>query len=254
MRKPIIAGNWKMNKTGKEAIELVKGLKNELQDIQGVDIVVCPPYTALQEISRVVRGTNIYLGAQNVHWEDSGAFTGEISAPMLIESGCRYAIIGHSERRAYFGEANEGVNKRTRAALNYNLTPIVCVGERLEERERGKTFEVIKDHIEGGLKGIGAGEIKKIVIAYEPVWAIGTGKTATASQAQEAHSFIRSLLKELHNQEISDLVPILYGGSVKADNVAELMAEDDVDGALVGGASLKLDSFVEIVKTSCKEK
>ncbi len=248
MRRPIIAGNWKMNKTAGEAVKLVEGLKNELRDVKNIDIVACPPFTALKEVAKVICGTNIYLGAQNVHWEDSGAFTGEISASMLKELGCRYAIIGHSERRAYFGETNEGVNKRTRAALKYNLIPIVCVGERLEQREKGETFEVIKDHVENGLKGISAEEIRKIVIAYEPVWAIGTGKTATPEQAQEAHSFIRNLLQKLYNAALAALVRIQYGGSVKPDNIADLMAKADVDGALVGGASLKPESFVEIVR------
>ena len=248
MRKPIIAGNWKMNKTAGEAVKLVDGLKNELRDVKNIDIVVCPPFTALEEVGKVICGTNVYLGAQNVHWEDSGAWTGEISASMLKELDCRYAIIGHSERRAYFDETNEGVNKRTKAALKYNLIPIVCVGEKLQEREEGRTFEVIKDHVENGLKGISAEEIRKIVIAYEPVWAIGTGKTATPEQAQEAHSFIRGLLENLYNKDTAALVRIQYGGSVKPDNIADLMAKPDIDGALVGGASLKLDSFVKIVK------
>ncbi|MCQ9208690.1 MAG: triose-phosphate isomerase, partial [Omnitrophica bacterium] len=187
MRKPIIAGNWKMNKTLKEARELVGGLKQQLKDIQDVEIVVCPSFTVLGEVAKIIQGSNIQLGAQNVHWEDSGAYTGEVSSLQLKELGCLYAIVGHSERRIYFGETNEGVNKRAKAALANKLTPIICVGERLEQREAGKTFEVIKDHVENGLKGITPEQVKTVIIAYEPVWAIGTGKTATPEQAQEAH-------------------------------------------------------------------
>jgi triosephosphate isomerase len=248
MRRPIIAGNWKMNKTVKEALELVKGLKKELEGVKDVDIVACPPFTVLSEVEKIIQGTNIHLGAQNLYWEDSGAYTGEISAPFLKDTGCKYVIIGHSERRAYFNETNEGVNKKLKAALKHNLIPIVCVGESLEQREKGETFDVVKGHVRGALKDITEEEIKRIIIAYEPVWAIGTGKTATPEQAQEVHNFIRKLLKELYSQEIAGLVRIQYGGSVKPDNVAELMAKDDIDGALVGGASLKIDSFVRIVK------
>ncbi len=248
MPRPIIAGNWKMNKTVKEALELVNGLKKELKDIRDIDIVVCPPFTGLEEVAKIISGSNIQLGAQDVHWEDSGAYTGEVSSPQLKELGCQYVIIGHSERRAYFGETNESVNKKVKSALLHNLTPIICVGERLEQREKGQTFEVIKDHVQNGLKDITLEEVKGIVIAYEPVWAIGTGITATPEQAQEAHSFIRNLLKQLYSEEAAHSVRIQYGGSVKPDNIADLMAKVDVDGALVGGASLKLDSFVKIVK------
>lgn len=248
MRRPIIAGNWKMNKTVEEALELVGRLKTQLKEAGDVDIVVCPPFTALGEVAKIIQDTNIQLGAQDVHWEDSGAYTGEVSCLMIRELGCRYVIIGHSERRAYFGETNEGVNKKAKAVLRHNLIPIICVGERLEQREKGETFEVIKDHIENGLKGISAEEMKKVVIAYEPVWAIGTGKTATPEQAQEAHGFIRSLLSEFYSQDAASLVRIQYGGSVKPDNISDLMAKADVDGALVGGASLKVDSFVKIVE------
>lgn len=248
MRRPIIAGNWKMNKTASEAAALVKGLKDKLKDIRDIDIIVCPPFTSLGEVAKIVQGTNIHLGAQNVYWEDSGAYTGELSCPMLKEIGCKYVIIGHSERRSYFGETNENVNKKLKAAFRYNLTPIVCVGERLEQREASKTFEVIREQVENGLDGISLAEIKKVIIAYEPVWAIGTGRTATPDEAQEAHSFIRGLFKELYNEETANIVRIQYGGSVKPDNISDLMAKDDVDGALVGGASLKLDSFVKIVK------
>lgn len=248
MRRPIIAGNWKMNKMPKEAQELVQGLKKQLQDVRDIDIVVCPPFTALEEVAKVIQGTNMQLGAQDVFWEDIGAYTGEISCVMLKELGCLYVIIGHSERRAYFGESNESVNKKTKAALEHNLTPIICVGERLEQREKGQTFEVIKDHLQNGLKDITIEEIKRVVIAYEPVWAIGTGITATPDQAEEAHSFIRNLLKELYSEAVATLVRIQYGGSVKPENIVDLMSQPDIDGALVGGASLKIDSFVRIVK------
>ena len=250
MRKPIIAGNWKMNKTVEEAQKLLRGLAQELKDVRDIDIAVCPPFTALEEAAKVIAGTNIQLGAQDVHWEDSGAYTGEISSLQLKEVGCRYVIIGHSERRAYFGETNESVNKKVKAVLKHDLTPIVCVGEKLEQREKGETFNVIKEHIDYGLKDITLEEIKRVVIAYEPVWAIGTGRTASPEQAQEAHNFIRNLLKERYNNEAAALVRIQYGGSVKPENISDLMAKGDIDGALVGGASLKLDSFVKIVRGS----
>ncbi len=248
MRRPIIAGNWKMNKTPKEALELVNELKKQLKDVRDIEIILCPPFTNLTEVAKSIWGTNLQLGAQDVFWEDSGAYTGEVSPPMLKEAGCRFVIIGHSERRTYFGESNEGVNKKTKAALKHNLTPIVCVGERLEQREKGQTFEVIKDHLQNGLKDITAEEIKKVVIAYEPVWAIGTGVTATPNQAEEAHSFIRNLLKELYSEDVAALLRIQYGGSVKPENITDLISQPDIDGALVGGASLEVDSFVKIVK------
>lgn len=248
MRKPIIAGNWKMNKTVGEAIELVNGLKRALFDVTEVDIVVCPPFTALDEVSDIVYDTNIRLGAQDMHWEDKGAYTGEVSGSMLKDVGCEYVIIGHSERREYFADCNETVNKKVKAALRCDLIPIVCVGERLEERDEGKTFDIVKDHIEQGLKDLSDNEILKVIVAYEPVWAIGTGRTATPKQAEEVQRFIRTLLAKTYNQEIAQSIRIQYGGSVRPDNIAELMREEDVDGALVGGASLELDSFVEVVK------
>ncbi len=252
MRKPIIAGNWKMNKTVAEARTLAEGLKNGLKDIENVDIVVCPPFTSLREVAKALENSSIALGAQNVYWEDSGAYTGEISPPMLKSLGSQYVIIGHSERRAYFGETNETVNKKIKAALTHNLTPIVCVGEVLEQRENGKTFDVVKDHVSGALEGIPEADAKKIILAYEPVWAIGTGKTATPEQAQEVHAFIRGLINELYSKEAASVVRIQYGGSVKPDNAAALMAKDDIDGALVGGASLKVDSFVKIIQETGK--
>lgn len=251
MRKIIIAGNWKLNKNAKEAIELVTLIQREVSEITEVDIVVCPVFTVLSDVHDLVNESNIGLGAQDCYWEDSGAFTGEISASLVKDTGAEYVIIGHSERRQYFGETNETVNKKIRAALNHELTPIVCVGEVLEERESGKTFDVISTQIKESLDGFSADEIKKMIIAYEPVWAIGTGKTATPDQAQEVHAHIRSLLTELHGDEVSSSVRIQYGGSVKPDNIAELASQADIDGALVGGASLDADSFVKIIKNSC---
>ncbi|MFC1698515.1 triose-phosphate isomerase [Candidatus Omnitrophota bacterium] len=248
MRRPIIAGNWKMNKTASQAQELINGLKQELSNTQDVDIVVCPTFTALAAVNGVIQNSNIQLGAQNVYWEDSGAFTGEISCAMLKELGVAYVIVGHSERRSFFGATNETVNKKVKKLLQEELTPIMCIGERLEQRESGQTFAVIEDHVRGGLNGLSADEVKKLIIAYEPVWAIGTGKTATPEQAQEAHNFIRQLLKKMYDQQVAEVVRIQYGGSVKPDNISELMAKADVDGALVGGASLKVDSFAKIVK------
>jgi len=251
MRKLIIAGNWKLNNTSHEAIELATLLKRELSDITGVDIVVCPVATALSDVKDVLDESNIGLGAQNVYWEDSGAFTGEISAPILKDIGVQYVIIGHSERRQFFGETDETVNKRIKAALKHGLTPIVCVGEILQERENNKTFDVIQKQCEGGFAGLTVAEIEKIIIAYEPVWAIGTGKTATPDQAQEVHKFIRELIKKLYDENVAQTIRIQYGGSVKPQNSVELMSQPDIDGALVGGASLKADSFSDIIKNSC---
>ena len=248
MRKIIIAGNWKLNKTIAEAVELASGIKKEADGITNVDIVVCPVFTALSEVSKVVGGSNVGLGAQDLYWEDSGAFTGEISSPFLKDAGCQYVIIGHSERRQYFGETNETVNNKVKAALAAGLIPIVCVGENLEQREADKAFDVVKDHIENSLKGFSADEMKKIIVAYEPVWAIGTGKTASPEQAQEIHAFIRGLLKEMHNDSVAESMRIQYGGSVKPENAKELMGQKDIDGALVGGAALKVDSFLGIIK------
>lgn len=248
MRKPIIAGNWKMNKTIKETVELITGFKRELSDVDAVDIIVCPTYTALSDARELLMDSNIKLGAQDLYWEESGAFTGEISPGMIKDAGCTYVIIGHSERRKYFSETNGTVNKKTKAALAAGLLPIVCVGENLNEREANKTFDIVKDHIEGSLAGLTEEDMTRITVAYEPVWAIGTGKTATPDQAQEVHKYIRELLGSIFDKETALTVRIQYGGSVKPDNIKDLMAEEDVDGALVGGASLKVDSFVGIVK------
>ena len=250
MRKPIIAGNWKMNKTISESIELVNILKRELIDIKEVEIIVCPVYTALSDVSDLLVDSNISLGAQNVYWELSGAFTGEISPLMLKDIGCKYAIIGHSERRKYFNESDQSVNKRIKAAQGSGLIPIFCVGEILEEREANKTIDVVKRQLAGGLEGLDQAALLNLIIAYEPVWAIGTGKTATPEQAQEIHSFIRSWLVDNCSEEIAESLRILYGGSVKETNIKELMQQSDIDGALVGGASLDSSSFVGIVKNS----
>jgi triosephosphate isomerase len=227
MRKTIIAGNWKMFKTISQAIELANGLKRELFDLdsQSIDIVVCPPFTVLTEVYEVIADSNIQLGAQDVYWELQGAFTGEVSPSMLKDLGCEFVIIGHSERRQHFGETNESVNKKLKAALENNLTPIVCVGETLSEREGALTFKVLDDHIQNGLKDIGAEDLLKIVIAYEPVWAIGTGKTATAQQAQEAQKYIRDLLTKMYNRDISEDIRIQYGGSVKPENIVDLISQ-----------------------------
>jgi len=244
-----------MYKTITEAIELANGLKRELFELEDViDIVICPTFTALSETGEVVTDSNISLGAQDVYWETQGAFTGEISAPMLKDAGAKYVIIGHSERRQYFGETNETVNKKIKAALSCGLLPIVCVGENLKQRESNKTFAVLDDHVQNGLKEISDSEISKIVIAYEPVWAIGTGKTATSQQAQEAQEYIRNLIQKMYNKEIAQNLRIQYGGSVKPENIQELASQADVDGALVGGASLSIDSFAKIVKLASKVK
>jgi triosephosphate isomerase len=248
MRTPIIAGNWKMNTVIEDAKALVQDLKALVSDVTNVEIVVCPPFISLAAVAEIIKGNNIGLGAQNVYWEKSGAFTGEISALMLKSTGCTYVIIGHSERRTYFHETDETVNKRIFAALGEGLKPIVCVGETLEERENGNTFDVVKRQITGGLAGLSTEHMKTLVIAYEPVWAIGTGKTANPEQAQEVHAFIRNLLAEIFGETTATETRIQYGGSVKPDNVTELMNQADIDGALVGGASLKADSFEKIIK------
>lgn len=252
MRRVIIAGNWKMNKNIGESIDLANAVKRVLYDIAEIEVVLCPPFTSLSDVKEIITDTNIKLGAQDVHWEKEGAFTGEISPLMLKNVGCEYVIIGHSERRQYFAETNETVNKKAKALLREGLKPIVCVGEKLEERKEGKTFAVIKDHVENSLKNISKDDILKVVIAYEPVWAIGTGVNATKEQAEEAHKYIRGLLRDMYDGQTANLVRIQYGGSVKPDNIKELISEEDVDGALVGGASLKADSFIDIVKNCLK--
>jgi triosephosphate isomerase len=248
MRTPIIAGNWKMNTVVEDAKALVQELKPLVSDVTDVEVVVCPPFVSLTSVAGVIKGSNIGLGAQNLYWEKSGAFTAEVSAPMLKSTGCTYVIIGHSERRAYFHETDETVNKRIFAALDEGLKPIVCVGETLEERESGQTFNVIKRQIIAGLANLSTEHMETVVIAYEPVWAIGTGKTATPEQAKEVHAFIRNLLAEMFGDTTAEETRIQYGGSVKPNNITALMSQADIDGALVGGASLKADSFAQIVK------
>jgi triosephosphate isomerase len=250
---PLIAGNWKMNKTVAEALALVRELKGLVAAARDrVEIAVAPPFTALAPVAKELQGPGIALGAQNVYWEASGAFTGEISAGMLKELGCTYVIVGHSERRQLFGETDETVNRRARAALQAGLRPIVCVGETLAEREAGKTLSVVERQIRQGLSRLGAGEAEKLVIAYEPVWAIGTGKVATTAQAQEVHAMLRKLLGELFGTATTAGIRIQYGGSVKPDNAAELMAQPDINGALVGGASLKAGDFAKIVAAAAR--
>ncbi len=247
MRTPVIAGNWKLFKTIAEATSLVNDLKPLVSGTAGVEIVVAPVFTALSRVAEASAGSNIRLAAQDCFWEEEGAFTGEVAPKLLKDAGCSHVIIGHSERRQYFGETDESVNKKVKAAIGAGLTAIVCVGETLAEREADKTFAVIETQVRGGLADITAESLKQVVIAYEPVWAIGTGKTASDAQAQEVHAFIRCLVAKLLGQPSADAVRILYGGSVKPDNVKGLMAQADIDGALVGGASLKADSFAAIV-------
>lgn len=246
-RKPIIAGNWKLNKTINESAQLVTMLKRLITDTQNVDVVVCPVYTALSTVSEVLTDSDIKLGAQDLYWEEKGAFTGEVSGSLLKDAGAQYVIIGHSERRQFFYETHETVNRKTRAALKCGLLPIVCVGEMLAERENGTTFKVLEEQLKGAFAGFSAEDLKKVILAYEPVWAIGTGKVATPAQAQEAHAFIRKEIFKAFGEEVAQGMRIQYGGSVKADNARELLACPDIDGALVGGASLSASSFRDIV-------
>jgi triosephosphate isomerase len=243
-----MAGNWKMNKTVGEAIDLVRELKAAISGAKAVEVAVAPPFTALYAVRKELDGSSIGLAAQNLYWEEKGAFTGEVSPLMLKEVGCHYVIIGHSERRQFFGETDETVNRRIKAALAQGLKVIFCIGETLKEREEGKTFPVIEKQVEGGLKGLSDKEMKNMVIAYEPVWAIGTGKTATPEQAEEVHRFIRGKIEKLYSREVSEEIRIQYGGSVTPENVKGLMNQPDIDGALVGGASLKAEAFSKIVR------
>ena len=252
MRKKVIAGKWKMNKNLGESLSLIKEIKLAMLNISGkVDVIVCPPFTSLETGANLLKESPVKLGAQNMHFEDSGAFTGEISASMLKSVGCEYVILGHSERRTIFNENDEMINKKLKKALSSALKPIFCVGETLEEREANRTEKVIEKQIIEGLAGIPESEMKNIIIAYEPVCAIGTGKTATPAQAEEVHVFIRNLVKRLYSPSVSDSIIIQYGGSVKPDNSKELLNMPNIDGALVGGACLKADSFVEIIKSAC---
>lgn len=247
-RKPIIAGNWKMHKTRQQAADLANALAASVGTYDAVEVVLCPPFTALETVAQAIRGTKISLGAQNCHWADQGAYTGEISPLMLVDVGCKYVIIGHSERRQYFVETDESINKKAQAAYRHGLIPIICVGETLEERQAGKTESVVTTQVRGCLQGLPAEKVAESVIAYEPVWAIGTGQTATKEQAQEVHALIRKLVAEMFSTDVAEKVRIQYGGSVKPQNIRELMAQPDIDGALVGGASLEADSFAAIVR------
>lgn len=248
MRRTIIAGNWKMNLTRSGAVELAKRLRGGIAEISSqAEIAVCPPSPYLDAVGGVLEGSPIALGAQNVYHEENGAFTGEVSAAMLVDLHCRYVILGHSERRHILGETNSQVNRKLHAALRAGLTPIVCVGETLEEREADKTLDIIQEQFSGSLAGISESLMRKIVIAYEPVWAIGTGKVATPEQAQSVHASLRKIIENRYNSATACTIPIQYGGSVKPDNAAELLAQPDIDGALVGGASLKVESFLGII-------
>lgn len=254
-RKVIIAGNWKMNKTAAEGKALVEALKGLVADVcpSKADIVVCPPFTTIAAVAEAIKGSNIKLGAQNIHWAASGAFTGEIAADMLKELGVEYVIIGHSERRQYFGETDEVVAKRSLAAITAGITPIICVGETLEQRQNGTTFEIVKKQTEAALDLMSAAQVSASVIAYEPVWAIGTGLTATKEQAEEVIAFIRSVVAKKFDSAAADALRIQYGGSMNAKNAAELMAMPNIDGGLIGGASLKAPDFAAIVEAASKE-
>jgi len=247
-RKPLIAGNWKMFKTGPEAKELTSRLKSLVSDIVDVDVMVAPPFTALAVVAEAAQDSVIYLGAQDLFWETEGAYTGQISAPMLTAAGCSYVIIGHSERRQFFGETNKTVNRKIKAALEGELIPVLCVGESEAQRDNEQTFSVVKTQLKEGLEGIDTPGLERLIVAYEPIWAIGTGKTATSEQAQEVHEFIRKQMETIGGNSIAKTLRILYGGSVKPKNIAGLMAKDDIDGALVGGASLDADTFAGIIR------
>jgi triosephosphate isomerase len=247
-RRPLIAGNWKMFKTPGEAAETAKQLVRHAGAVTDIDMMIAPTFIALAAVFAAIKNSPVALGAQNLYWENEGAYTGEISAPMLKSAGCQYCIIGHSERRQYFGETDETVNKKIKAAIKAGLQPVFCVGETEKERESGQTLSILDKQIKKGLEGLVSAQLDSLIIAYEPIWAIGTGKTATDDQAQEVHRFIRSLVKDNFGRALSDSIRILYGGSVKPDNIASLMAMSDIDGALVGGASLSAESFSQIIK------
>jgi len=252
MRKPFVAGNWKMNTDGQSAVELAKGVADGSTNLAGrtVDVALCPPFVYLQAVAASVSSSGVTVGSQDLYFESKGAFTGEISTSMLKDVGCTYALCGHSERRHVIGETDELVNKKVSAAISGGLLPILCVGELQSEREGGKMEEVVSRHVKKGLAGLDAERIEAVTIAYEPVWAIGTGLTASPDQAQEVHEFIRKLMAELYNEQVAQDVRILYGGSVKPGNAAELMGRQDIDGVLVGGASLKTDDFLAIIEAA----
>ena len=250
-RKPYIVGNWKMNQTAAEARETITALKEKVAGIDAVDMGICPTYTSLAAAVEAAAGSNIAIGAQNVHWEESGAFTSQISTAMLKEIGIDYSIVGHSECRALFGDTDETVNKRVKTAINAGMTVIMCCGEVLEQRKSGETNNVVARQVKAGLDGLDAEAMAAVTVAYEPVWAIGTGETATPEQAQEVHALIRQLLKDMFDDSVAAATRIQYGGSVKPGNVADLMSREDIDGALVGGASLKPDVFAELIQNAC---
>ena len=250
MRKKLIAGNWKMNLSPADSAKLAEEILKSASGHNNTDIVIAPTFTALDRVSGKIHGSNIKLSAQDMHWEEQGAFTGKISWDMLKELNVEYVILGHSEQRTYFHETNETVNKKTKKALEKNLIPIICVGETLEERESGKTNAVVENHTKGAFAGVSKSDAMKCIIAYEPVWAIGTGKNASPEQAQEVHAYIRSLMKDLYGEEVSNSVRILYGGSMKPDNAAGLLSKPDIDGGLIGGAALKSDSFQGIINAA----
>jgi len=250
MRIPFIAGNWKMFKTVQEAVVFAKELRSRVKDVNDVEIVVAPPFPAINGVAEALRNANVGVGAQNMYWEREGAFTGEVSGPMVKEAGAEYVIIGHSERRRLFGETDVIVNRKISAAIAVGLTPIVCIGETLEERERGDTLTVLDRQIKDGLDQLTGAQVAELVVAYEPVWAIGTGRTATSAQAQEAHLHVRTRLRQWFGGDAAEQCHVIYGGSVKPDNIAELIREPDVDGALVGGASLEVKTFTDIVVRS----
>ena len=250
MRTPLVAGNWKMHKTLAEAVELGRALKGELGAGDNCDVVVCPPFPYLQAVAQSLEGSAIALGAQDMHWEEEGAFTGAVSAAMILTSGGSYVILGHSERRQYFGESDESVNSKLITALRSNLTPVVCVGEHLEERRDGRAEEVVLRQVQGALIGLQTADVARVIFAYEPVWAIGTGETATPDQAQEVHALMRAALGRTYGDEVAQQLRLLYGGSVKSENAAELFAQPDIDGGLIGGASLDSNSFAAIVRAA----
>jgi triosephosphate isomerase len=253
MRTPIVAGNWKMNKLIDEAVELASAVAEGESDLSGVEVIVGPTAACLAPVSDALDGSGVGLAAQNMHWAKSGAYTGELSADMLLDAGCSHVILGHSERRQYFGETDEGVNHKTEVALEKGLTPIVCVGESLDERKGGRTVDKVSFQVRAALAGLDVASVESVVLAYEPLWAIGTGETATPKQAQEVHLAIRSLVGELYGEAAAGAMRILYGGSVKPHNISELIQQPDLDGALVGGASLKADSFLSIARTAATD-
>jgi triosephosphate isomerase len=253
-RKKVIAGNWKMNKTSADGVTLVKDIVAAVGKQADVEVIVCPPFTGIEAAGKALEGSEVRLGAQNMHHEASGAFTGEVSAPMLRAVFATHVILGHSERRSYFGETDESVNKKLLAALKNQLRPIFCVGETLSERESGSTLKVVQTQVERGLEGVSKDLAATVIVAYEPVWAIGTGKVATTEQAQEVHAFIRGLLVKLFGEVVAQKVRILYGGSMKPSNAPELLAQKDIDGGLIGGAALEARSFVELVNAALAVK